>query len=209
MKRITLLLWLSTVPVSLSATHATCSYERRRDSVEEKIRLGTREFLASTLEAIFSSSNNAHVSKTIAELIRAELSPYGGGPCDRYDDCPVSPPFNEPSPNGESQAPGVPTATTPRFGLIERVCDLIAFDDQAISSAVNRATGAAQNINHLPDDAMLGKAFQLFHPGANPTPAVSGELRKIADEAAKLGGEREAWRFVFHTLCLSPSWQIP
>lgn len=180
--------------------------------VERNLRMGTREFTASTLSEIFGGSRNSSVNEVIEEMIRTQLGPFGGGPCDRYgEDCPPSQMTpGRADPAGESQALVVPSATTGRMALILRSCEKITAINDAVRFAAAQAMGVPVDSQlPIPLAGDITAAFELFYTGRSPSSDVVRSLDSLAREAQQLGGEIESWRFLFLALCISPGWQIP
>jgi len=91
---------------------------------------------------------------------------------------------------------------------IERTCDQLVAKDACLNFAA-QMTGAASATAAPPTEGQLSTAFELFHPGREPSPEVMQSLRNVADGAnSQFKSAQAAWQMAFLTLCLSPSWQI-
>jgi hypothetical protein len=168
---------------------------------EGRLRLSSRKVISSTLLEIFGPS----IQTSLTTRVSLEIGHFGG-PCDPNQnlDCTGS---------GESQAPMIPLATTPRMALITRLCDQIVESDTAIQFAIQQALEAAALPSQIPNPtpATLATAYDLFQPGLTAPSNVIDGLKEVADAAESVPnsvGALDSWRFVFLTLCLNPTWQV-
>ncbi len=180
--------------------------------IDRNQRLGTRNFVASTLSEIFGGASHVFVRDAIHELISTQLAPFGGGPCDRYaEDCPLmGNGSGRVDPGGESQALVVPAPTTGRFALTLRVCEKILSNDDAVLFAISQTIQMEPETTiPVPLEGDIVAAYGLFFPDQLPSEEVLNGFLNVTNSAFQMGNELEAWRFLFLILCTNPSWQIP
>jgi hypothetical protein len=168
-------------------------------SVESRLRMLPREFVASTLESVYGPS----AAPAVNGLIRARADQFGG-PCDtNLGDC---------AQNSQSQLSLIPIGVSGRYGYLTRACDVISMSDNAILFAVREALGLpALPLASVPspDAGAIQAAFDLFYQDRTPDAGVLGELAALVAQSVASGhSPLDQWRFLLLALCLSPGWQI-
>lgn len=176
-----------------------------QETSESRLRISSRSYLKSTLDEIYEPS----VATATSNLIGDKAGQLGG----------ASDPYQALDRPGFTQVQSIPSASSARSALIERVCDVIHQNDTAVLAAAAKVLGAPATAASLklPTEQDLASAYSLYYPGKSPSEELLEDLSQIVVQARTLQpapretllAPVEAWRFVFLTLCLSPEWQVP
>jgi hypothetical protein len=165
---------------------------------ESRLRMGSRFYVASTLNEIFGTSAETVTSS----LVMPNINQFGG-PCDPYIE-------NDCTEQSQSQAPQIPVTTSARAALTIRACERIVSADLAITTAIETVLGSLPAVLSWPTPENTISLFQLFYSDRIPAVEVQAALSGIVQAAqAQSLPPIEAWRFLLFTLCSSPDWQIP
>ncbi len=171
------------------------------EASDSKLRLGTRFFISSKLGNVFGPTASA----VTANLIDRDAGNFGG-PCDRYmNDFTGVQNSGDCTNLADSQASVVGNATPARMAISLRSCRRIVQNDQAITFALNAATGNSAT-NRAPTDADLQSIYEQFYVGRTASANLISSLKNVHSKA---GSPLDGWRFLLATLCSSPDWQIP
>lgn len=165
--------------------------------------IGTRTYLASTLESLFvaeSEERNSEDNKILQVILNLILKQSGalGGPCQsRYEgsiECPGSAKLN-------NTAEMLPLPNSLRKGYMLRSCEEILAKDRAIHNALEKSKIETTS---TADPGKISQVFNLFYPGRLPTSEVINELVNSHDIMLTKGqGPLNAWRFTLLSLCKS------
>ncbi len=96
------------------------------------------------------------------------------------------------------------------MALVIRACERILSLDAVVRTAASQAMGMSAP-SPLPEviEGDIAAAYELFFPGKAPSEEVVRELKTLSHEAQGDGDSLEGWRFLFLSLCICPSWQVP
>ncbi len=177
---------------------------------DERMRIGNRLYIASTLQDIFGASAMAPVTTLISAPANYEVL---GGPCNGYSDIGV---INygtlsigsDCASNASAQVQAIPMVNSARGALITRACNLILNADAAVLNAATLALGNSVTTATIPamNAASIQKTYDLFYQGRPMSTAISADLLAVANFGTTA---LESWRFTLLTLCYAPDWQIP
>lgn len=197
-------------------------------SIVSSLRMGDRNFVADSLESIFGTSSD--VTNVTNLLIRRQIDNFGG-PRDIFRD-----PSEAECAGGycyapsSSQAPVIAAATSVREAFRIRACyEILKVKTNMLEIPLLTAIGMAKGTitepvllsieNNFfstlaaPTDEEITAAFELFNPGEEPGATLVAALRNFTQEISLStqfsDPTKEAWRFLFLSLCTAPEWQIP
>jgi|GEM_PF-5617356 len=116
----------------------------------------------------------------------------------------------------ESLTPMISGPAPAREALRVQLCETFTGTDTTLAVAIAHAGGDAAS---APGDAEIAAVWELFHFGDEIAPEITTALQKVVDTTATaLQSEAtvpsaseitlEQWRFLFLTVCRSPTWSI-
>jgi hypothetical protein len=116
----------------------------------------------------------------------------------------------------ESQAPMIAGPVPAREALRVQLCETLTGSDTTLKTAIVNAGGTYST---APSSTEIVATWELFHFGETVPEAVKTALQRVVDTTAStLATEStppseeevalEQWRFLFLTVCRSPSWSI-
>jgi hypothetical protein len=159
-------------------------------------RLGDRNFVASTLSAVFG--NNANVTGIITGEVRSQVVIFGGRCDDNQGDC---------YGNTEGAYIGaLPVASILREARKIRACDrILALPDNA---GLNNALSLIYKDQPVgPVDAKnISVAYELFSPGRTLSAKLAADLVASVSDVSESTNQ---WIAALTALCHDPSWETP
>ncbi len=116
----------------------------------------------------------------------------------------------------ESLTPMISGPAPAREALRVQLCETFTGTDTTLAVAIANAGGDATS---APGETQIGAVWELFHFGDEIAPEITTALQKVVDTTASvLQSEAtapsaseitlEQWRFLFLTVCRSPTWSI-
>lgn len=166
--------------------------------VESKLVLGTRYFVHSKLQSIYTSSVNPSANAAVNSIISFILTQPGsfGGTCvSSYDQCPGEETENYNAPMNIS-------SNILRSGGTIKVCRELHDNYFAVNNAL-----AYSGTSHSDDatNANISKVIDAYLPGFHDEGSeIANELKSLHAQAQTSGlDKRDAWAMVHYTLCSS------
>jgi hypothetical protein len=116
----------------------------------------------------------------------------------------------------ESLTPMISGPAPAREALRVQLCETLTGTDSTLAVAISNVGGDATS---APGATQIAAVWELFHFGDEIAPEISTALQKVVDTTATaLQSEatvpsaseitQEQWRFLFLTVCRSPTWSI-